>query len=159
VNRIALLTLICLVCVSSVFAQNTAQVKVLFSVPEVTMIKVNQQVINLDLRYGNTSGLIYEPKTVTGSYNISSTGATKKIYAQLDTPMPSFMYLDLMAVAPTQAHSLGYVTLSAVAQPIVSNVRNVNQQNLLLNFRLRAELGAPTSPSSQQRIVTLTISD
>jgi len=160
VNRIFLLTLVCLFCVGSVYAaQHSASVKVMFSVPEVTMIKINQQLINIDLRYGENSGLIYEPKVVTGSYNISSTGATKRILASINEPMPPYMFLDLRADAPNQASSVGYVSLDVPQKVIVNNVRNVHQQNLLLYFRLRAELGAPTTPTSQYRIVTLSIGD
>jgi len=159
VNRVILLTIIGLALISTLCAQSSANVRVAFSVPEVTMIKVNQEMINIDLRYGDASGLIYEPRTVTGSYNISSTGTNKRILAQLDYNMPNYMYLDLRADAPHNATSLGYVTLNAAPQVIVSNVTNVHQQNLLLWFRLRADLGAPTTPTSQLRVVTLTISD
>jgi len=158
-NKLLLTVLVCLFCMGSVYAQHSASVRVMFSVPEVTSIKINQQLINIDLRYGEHSGLIYEPKTVTGSYNIASTGTNKRILAQLGEPMPHNMYLDLRADAPHQATSMGYVTLDATPKTIVSNVSNVYQQNLLLYFRLRAELGAPTTPTSQYRIVTLTIGD
>jgi hypothetical protein len=103
--------------------------------------------------------MIYQPREVTANYNISCTGVNKKILAQLNQNMPSQMYLDLRVDPPTNALSAGYVTLNTSPQVVVSNISSVHEQNRFLFFRMRAELGAPTTPTMQYRMVTLTISD
>lgn len=136
----------------------SADLNVIFSVPEINAISIIEPSIIFDLNYGGASGFIYEPRTVNARYNISCTGTNKKILASLNQSMPNHMTLELRADAPANAISMGPVPLTASPQVIVSNISHVHQSHLLLFFRLRAELGAPVGPN-QTRVVTFTISD
>jgi hypothetical protein len=159
-NRYILWLLLVILCCSSLHAQSrTANLNIAFSVPELTHIEIIQPTLTFNLAYGGPTGMIYQPREINANYSISCTGVNKKILAQLNQNMPNQMFLDLRVDPPTNATSAGYVTLNTTPQIVVSDISNVHEQSRLLFFRMRADLGAPTTPTMQHRTVTLTISD
>lgn len=135
-----------------------ASAAVHFNIPDVQQITLGDTNINLNLAYSGNFHTLYEPRTINSSYSIVSTGTPKILFAQINQNMPTNSSLEIKADAPNNALSLGYVVLSALPTAIVTNISNVNQQNLLLYYRLKAELGTPVSVN-ESRIVTFTIMD
>ena len=155
-----ILIAIILVAITNISAQmrNHATVEIIFSVPEITNLQINDATLMFHLNYDPNSSSLYESRNLTSTYNIQSTGTNKRIMAKLENNMPQNTFLELRADPPSGAASVGYVTLNAMPQQIVTGISNVNADNLLLNFRLRADIGAPVATNQRNR-VTLTIQD
>ncbi len=156
-KKIILITLTMLISVSLFSARNVS-LGVQFNIPDIHQITLGDANISLNLSYSGNTNQIYEPRTVNSTYSIVSTGLNKQLVAQLNQDMPNNTSLEVRAEAPQNAISLGYVALSAIPTTLVTNISNVNQQNLLLYFKLTANLGAPVSVNSN-RVITFTIMD
>jgi hypothetical protein len=130
-----------------------------FSVPEVMHIRLNEHYLNFRMDYGGERGMIFEPRTITSTYNISSTGKNKSISASLSEPMPTGMDLYLRADPPDGATSEGFRRLQQGTNTrLVKGIMPVHQNHLLLYFRMEANQFAEKQ-SNRQVIVTLIISD
>ena len=82
---------------------------------------------------------------------------TKKIVAQIDTPMPAGTTLQLSMVPPAGATSPGLVTLtSTAAQSIVNNIANVGT-TVTLGITYKFSATAAAGVVSSSRKVTLTM--
>ena len=154
------LTLI-LLSMSCLFAQPSVleHVNVIISVPSVSYLTVSQHQVELDL-HGYPININQEYRPVIEqdiTYNILSAGMNKRLVANLaNGPMPVGTILEVRANPPQNATSLGFVPLTTSQQPLVTNISNVQGNNLEMRFRLRAELGAPII-SRETKTVRLTI--
>ena len=159
--RVTFMVLIVIFCFSALFAQTrNSSIIINYTVPEVISVTINEPSRDLNLNYGGAGGSIYDAREVNATYNISvQSTRTKNLLAHLNQNMPNHINLELRAVAPNVGSSNGFVSLTTSPRILVSGINNVHQKNLLLNFRLRADLGAPATPTPQTRVVTLTISD
>ena len=161
-NKLVLLVLVLVFCSGLIYAQNnnTSNIVINYTVQDVVNIKINEPSRDLDLRFGGVGSSIYEAREINATYNIAvNSTRPKRLMANINQNMPNNINLELRATPPQGSNSLGYVPLTTMPQTLVSGINNVNQNNLLLNFRLSATLGAPATPTPQTRIVTLTISD
>ncbi|MCL1827308.1 MAG: hypothetical protein FWG20_04615 [Candidatus Cloacimonetes bacterium] len=155
-----LLLLICfsfglLVAQGSVFEH----VNVIISIPSVSYLTVSQHQVELDLQgYPININQEYRPYIEQDiTYNILTAGTNKRLVAQLaNGPMAPGTILEVRANPPQNATSLGFVALTTGQQPLVTNISNVQGNNLEMRFRLRAELGAPIV-SRETKTVRLTI--
>ncbi|MDD3502279.1 MAG: hypothetical protein PHE19_07655 [Candidatus Cloacimonetes bacterium] len=137
-------------------AERSASTIVNFSVPDIQHIVLDNDALTMNLEYSGNTQRLYDPVVINRTYDIVSTGSFKRLVAQLNYNMPEFTTLEVKADAPANAVSLGYVSLSVAPTPIVTNISNVNQKNLLLYFKLNAKLGAPIS-INENRVITFTI--
>ena len=156
-----LLPLVAVLSVSCLVAQSRSatNLDVYFTVPDVHYIAFTDNApMNFTLRHDGNSGRLYEPETRSKSYNITTTGTNKRLLAKLDQNMPTNTFLEVRADPPRNATSVGYVSLNAMQQPLVTGITNVQQNGLLMDVRLRAELGAPVV-NNHNRLITFTISD
>lgn len=155
-----ILTICLFLLATALFSDRSSSLNISFSVPEVQMITINDQSLHFNLNYAGHSGQLYEPRNVTTTYNITSTstGNPKRLLARLNQNMPSNVFLEVRAEAPTNANSLGYVTLTTGNQALVTGISNVHETGRLMQFRLKADLGAQVA-LNQNRTVTFTISD
>ncbi len=139
-------------------ANRSASTVVHFNVPDIQQIILGEANLALNLSYSGNTQNLYEPVVLNSTYSIVSTGNFKQLVAQLNQNMPINTSLEVKAEAPVNAVSMGYVPLSVAPSPVVTNISNVNQQNLLMYYRLKAGIGAPVS-LNENRIVTFTIMD
>lgn len=94
--------------------------------------------------------------SASGTYAITTNQANRKITAQLDSDMPSGVTLSVTLAAPTGGTSAGAVSLSTLAQDVVTGVSNVNESGLSINYGLSATVAAGVVPAGN-RTVTYTI--
>lgn len=153
-----LLGMIFLMLCGLLFSARSASMALQFNIPDIQQITLGDAQLTLNLNYSGNSNSIYEPRIVNTTYSIVSTGSNKQLMCQINQDMPTHTTLEVRADAPNGAISLGYLPLSATPQTIITNISNVNQQNLLMYFRLKAELGAPVSVN-ENRVITFTIMD
>lgn len=157
-NKVILLILITYLSTVVLLGSRNASLNVVFSVPDVQSIQVNETMINFSLNYGGHAGMLYEPRTVNTTYNITSTGNNKRLLARLNQNMPNNIFLEMKADPPQNANTMGYIALDTTQKALVTNINSVHQQNLLMYFRLRADIGAPVT-LNENRVITFTISD
>lgn len=81
---------------------------------------------------------------------------TKKITAQINSPMPAGVTLRMALQATNNGTSQGYVTLGTTARDVVTNIGWVFWETHGITYELSATLAAGVVPR-QTRIVTLTI--
>ncbi|HOD54415.1 MAG TPA: hypothetical protein PKJ08_07800 [Candidatus Cloacimonadota bacterium] len=153
-----ILLLILLIQISCLMANRSASAVVHFNVPDIQQIILGEANLSMNLAYSGNTQSLYDPVILNSTYSIVSTGNFKQLVAQINQNMPANTSLEVKAEAPVNAVSLGYVPLSVAPNPVVTNISNVNQQNLLIYYRLKANLGAPVSVN-ENRIVTFTIMD
>jgi hypothetical protein len=152
------LLLLLIFLVSGLFGQSDhASILVNFRVQEINNIEINESMLTFFMNYGRASGQIYEPVTMNATYNVSTTGENKKIFARLTERMPNGIYLDLRADAPAGARSDGYKTLNEVNQLLVDGISHTHKNHILLYFRMRANENAETQNTMQGRLVMFTI--
>jgi hypothetical protein len=122
-------------------------------------LKINGDPGPLIIVYG-TAGFDPDPVTdATTSYDINDTVDNMKIIGTLDAAMPPFTELRITLAAPTGAVSLGQVTLSTVAQDLVTGIdRHAMDFGLPISYEFAATVAAGVIPSSI-RTVTVTLTD
>lgn len=152
------ITIILILLTLSLFAARNASTVIHFTIPDIQQITLNDANLTLNLSYSGGGENLYEPMVINSTYNIVSTGSMKRLIAQLNQNMPVNSSLEVKVDAPANAISLDYVELSATPVPVVTNISNVNQQNLLMYYRLKANLGSPVTVNDN-RVVTFTIMD
>lgn len=139
------------------FASDTAQLNVNFTIPEFNDIVIKDASIDLTLTYNATPGNIYNTATAHTTYSINTSGGNKRIMASINQNMPEHTYLSILATAPNGAQSLSEITLTSSPQDIVTGILPTSQTNLLLTIKLKADIGAPTVVDA--RTITLSIMD
>lgn len=98
---------------------------------------------------------VMEASTTYTVVNLS--GSTRAIRARLSSALPAGVTLTVQLAAPTGATSSGQVTLTTVAQNVVTGVPNLtNQSGLSITYRLSATSAAGVV-SLAGRTVTLEI--
>ena len=81
---------------------------------------------------------------------------TRKLTAQINTPMPAGTNLSINLVPSATATSLGAVNLSTIAQDVVVNISHENGSTLGITYVFGATTAAGVVPS-QSRTVMLTL--
>jgi hypothetical protein len=142
----------------NIWCARSASAAIHFNIPDVQQISLGDSNINLNLIYSGNYQTLYEPRTINSTYSIVSTGTPKTLFAQINQNMPANSTLEIKAEAPDNATSMGFVTLSTIPTAVITNISDVSRQNLLLYYRLKAQLGTPVSVN-ESRIVTFTIMD
>ncbi|HPY96864.1 MAG TPA: hypothetical protein PL063_06595 [Candidatus Cloacimonadota bacterium] len=152
--------IIVILCLHAVLllGNRSASTIVHFNVPDIQHVVLEEANLSMNLAYSGNTQRLYDPVVLNSTYSIVSTGNFKQLVAQLNQNMPEHTTLEVKADAPANAISLGYVPLSVAPNPIITNISNVNQKNLLLYYRLNANIGAPVSVN-ENRVVTFTIMD
>lgn len=92
------------------------------------------------------------------TYAVTNTAGTKKLIGRLNAPMPAHITLSVQAAAPLGATSTGTVTLTAIAQDLVTGIGVLTQGGLPLTFTLAATVQAGVV-SASTRTLTLTLVD
>lgn len=103
-----------------------------------------------------TAGSAPTAATASATYAITTNETNRKITATLDLAMPSGVTLGMSMAAPTGGTSAGTVTLSTVAQNMVTGISTLNQSGLAITYTLNATAAAGVVPAGN-RTVTLTI--
>ena len=103
-----------------------------------------------------TPGFGLTPATASGTYAITTNQSNRKITAQIDTNMPSFVELSVSLAAPTGATSAGTVLLNTVAQDVVTGITTVDEPTLSIGYGLSADEKAGVVPAGN-KTVTYTI--
>ena len=87
---------------------------------------------------------------------VKAAAGTKKITAQIDSPMPVGTTLTIQLVAPPGATSLGAVSLDATTRDVVVNIAKENGASFGITYAFTATVAAGVVPV-QSRTVTLTL--
>lgn len=103
-----------------------------------------------------TAGSAPTSATASATYAITTNETNRKITAQVNSALPSGLSLAVTLAAPSGGTSEGAVTLSTVAQDVVTGVGTVNASGLDVTYTLSATTAAGVVPSTQ-RTVTYTI--
>ncbi|MBV9110969.1 MAG: hypothetical protein JO306_16290 [Gemmatimonadetes bacterium] len=103
-----------------------------------------------------TAGSAPTSATANATYAITTNESNKKVTAQIDTDVPTGVTLSASLAAPSGATSAGAVSLSTVAQDVVTSISNVNASGLNVTYTLSATAAAGVVPSTT-RTVTYTI--
>jgi hypothetical protein len=103
------------------------------------------------------AGATPQPDTdASTSYTVFAFGrGTQKITAQLNSPMPGGVTLQVSVQAPGGASSPGYVTLTTAAHDVVTGIGTAFTTRSI-TYQLSATLAAGVVPR-QTRTVTLTL--
>ncbi|MFA4947604.1 MAG: hypothetical protein WC674_03730 [Candidatus Krumholzibacteriia bacterium] len=140
------------------FAANNIPQTITYQVSAINEISVS----------GNPGALIVvtavpgsQPTAVTDAtttYAITTNIASKKITGALNTAMPANTALKVTLVAPTGGTSSGQVTLTAIAQDLVTGITTLAQSGLGISYNFSATLAAGVIASAV-KTVTLTVAD
>ncbi len=103
-----------------------------------------------------------QPQEATDSsstYAISTNGTNKRITASIDTAMPAYVTLEVNVAVPSgSGTSRGYVTLTTLAENVVTGISLVADSSSTIAYKLSATIQAGVlSPNT--RTVTFTLSD
>ena len=130
-----------------------------FNIPEVYYIQINGSSLNFDVRFrGFTHHNMWQINNIPLSYVISANGNTKKLTAQLSDAMPDGVELLMRITAPEGAiASPGFNEITNVPRDVLHNIRNVHNQQQLMEFQLRAGNNAPVM--HVQRTLTFVLRD
>lgn len=131
-------------------AQQTVQQVVSYEVAAVDQITVTGSpslVIN-----SATAGSALNSATASGTYAVTTNGTNRKITAAIDTNMPAGVTLTVALGAPTGGNSSGTVTLTSVAQDVVTNITTVNESGLSISYGLSADITAGVIPAGNKTV-------
>lgn len=103
-----------------------------------------------------TAGSGLTSATASGTYAVTTNGTLRKITASIDANMPAGVTLSVALGAPTNATSAGSVTLSTVAQDVVTGISTLNESGLSISYGLSADVTAGVVPAGN-RAVTYTV--
>lgn len=92
------------------------------------------------------------------TYSAVTNESNQRIFASLNTNMPTGLTLQVNLQAPSGATSAGAQTLTTTSANLVTGISNVNQTGLTVAYSLTASVAASTAPSAT-RILTYTIGD
>ncbi|MFA6916312.1 MAG: hypothetical protein WC222_07930 [Parachlamydiales bacterium] len=92
------------------------------------------------------------------TYSVVTNESNQRIFAALNTNMPTGLTLQVNLQAPTGATSAGAQTLSTTSVDLVTGISNANQTGLTVSYSLAATVAAATAPSAT-RTLTYTIGD
>lgn len=143
----------------SVFAANDASAQsatqtVTYEVAAVDQISVTGSpslVVN-----SATAGSGLNSATGSGTYAVTTNGTARKITASLDTNMPAGVTLSASLDAPDGAISAGSVSLTSIAQDVVTGITELNESGLAITYTLEAALSAGVVESAN-KTVTFTV--
>jgi hypothetical protein len=141
----------------SALSANTDSQTVSFSIQEINEIDVAAGTVSLTVNTA-TAGSQPSAATAPSSYSITSNADadSKKITADLDTPMPPGVTLQVNVAAPSAGStSLGTVVLTTSAVDVVTGIEAVAATGVAINYTLSATVAA--DPIADSRQVTYTI--
>lgn len=92
----------------------------------------------------------------TTTYSVVTNEINRRIFAALNTNMPTGLTLQVSLQAPTGATSAGFQTMTTTSTDLVTGISNVNQTGLTVSYSLSADVTAATAPSAT-RTLTYTI--
>lgn len=103
-----------------------------------------------------TAGSAPTSVTANATYAVTTNETDRKITAQIDSDMPSGVSLSVSLAAPSGGTSAGAVSLSTVAQDVVTGISTLNASGLGVTYSLSATSAAGVVPAGS-RTVTYTI--
>jgi hypothetical protein len=107
-----------------------------------------------------TAGAQPDNDTDSGAYDITTNCAAnaKKLTAALDLAMPTGTTLVMNVTAPTGGTSANDVTLTAVAQNVVTAIDGVAEANIVISYTFTATVAAGVVTNTPKTL-TLTLAD
>lgn len=95
----------------------------------------------------------------TTTYSVQTTPNNRRITGELNSAMPSNTNLRIELQPPTGATSMGEVSLSTVAQNLVTGIdHHTDEGGLSITYKFSASAAAGVVPSTS-RTVTFTVAD
>jgi hypothetical protein len=151
----ALLIFISLPCHTS----ESGTLTIYYAVMAIDEIDVNASTVELNVQTA-PAGSDFVPVMFETSYNLTTNcpSNSKKISASIDSDMPDSIKLEVNAIAPQGASSLGYRELSAISSDLVEGIDATASASIPLTFKLTASLSAGNVISGS-RTVTITIAN
>lgn len=104
-----------------------------------------------------TAGQDPEPLTATTTYSISTNGSNKKITAEIDSPLPNGINMEVEMSAPAGAVSSGPKTLSTLPTDMVTGISRMRGE--LLDVGWNVDITVDAVPGTYSRWVTFTITN
>jgi hypothetical protein len=134
----------------SVFAADTAVQNIAFTVDAFSSIAVSGDPAPL--------GTVSHPSDSSTTYDVSTNGTNMRITAQLDSPMPTNVTLNVALAHPTGLSTSTAQNLTASPLEVVSGITTLSQTGLGVTYSLSAPASvAPSASDSRQ--VTLTVTE
>ena len=103
-----------------------------------------------------TAGSAPTSATANATYAITTNETGRKITAEIDSDLPGGTALSVSLAAPSGGTSAGAVTLSTIAQDVVTGISTANASGLNVTYSLTATAAAGVVPAGT-RTVTYTI--
>ncbi len=141
-------------------AANTATQSVSYEVTERNAIDVSGDPATLTISTATAGSLPNAVADNSTSYSITTNGATKKITAKIDSPMPTDLNLKVFLNAPSVsgASAVG-ATLTTTEQDVVTGISPVVASGLTIRYELHPAGTTPPAPTSGTKTVTFTLTD
>lgn len=151
----ALLIIISLQC----HAAETDTLTIYYAVMAINEIDVNASTVELNVQT-SPAGSDFEPAMFETSYNITTNcpSNSKKISASIDSDMPNGIRLEVNAIAPQGASSLGFRELNTTSSDLVEGIDATATANIPMTFKLTAS-ASTGKVISDSRTVTITIAN
>lgn len=141
---------------SGLKAANTDTATITFTIAAINEIAVSGNPAAMTI---NSATAGSQPTNATDSsttYAVTTNGSTLNITGALDSNMPAGITLSANLTAPTGGTSAGAVSLTSVAQNLVTGVSNVAESGLGITYTLAATVAAaPQGPSNRTLTYTL----
>lgn len=117
-----------------IMAANTANQTVTFEVQAINEISVSGNPGTLTVSVATAGSQPNDATDNSTTYNITTNGTNKKLTGSINTAMPANTDLKVNLTAPTGATSAGTVTLSTVAQNLVTGVTQKAEGSLTISL-------------------------
>lgn len=158
---VLILTLVLLVGLYGIAqADTTATQTVSYEVTEINAISVSGNPGTLIISTATAGALPDAVSDNTTSYSITTNGATKKITAKIDNPMPEDLALRVLLDRPfITGASAVEVTLTTSEEIVVSGISPVVASGLKILYTLAPAGTTPPAPVEDSTTVTFTLTD
>lgn len=155
-KALTLFVLLSGVAVGTAAAQSDTQV-VTIVVADINEIAVSSGTLSLTINSATAGSNPDADTDATTTYDITTNGSSKKITAALGSAYATGISLALTLGAPTGASSSGAVTLTTVAQDMVTGITKLAETGVSISYTASATAAAVSNGAGEAQTVTLTI--
>ncbi len=137
----------------------TANQAVTIVVSPINVMSVSSGTVSMTINSATAGSNPDNASDAATSYAVTTNGTLKKITAALGTAYAGGISLALSLTAPTGGTSAGSVTLTTVAQDLVTGFANLAESGKGISYTASATAAAATNGAGEAQTVTLTLTN